>query len=409
MTESSNSSNGTDVNGTLAAVEAAAAGGSTFLAWSFSILRAGLVVVGATVIAGCTLLYIYQNEIIYPSAFPPGSRQVVFKPPEFGMPDYEDLTLETSDGFSIRVYVIRGKARGKSGDAKEGGSDGPADAAADDGLRQRKRADSKGSDDERAAAEGSAAPGSLGTDPDKWSEYTLVFFHANAGNMGHRLPIARWFHARFGCNIVMLDYRGYGFSTGKPNEAGIRTDVKTTMDYIYNHPVLGNTKLVLYGQSIGGAVTIDTAARPENQGKIHGIIVENTFLSLAKLVPEVMPIIGKLRLTWMVKDKWNSEESIARISSDVPMCFLSGARDELIREHNMHALYHAAKRRTPTPPPEHGWWFSFPNGTHNDTVVMPGYMDRIAEFWFAMVSRTRPPPPRSLASSPTDVAEEATE
>jgi fermentation-respiration switch protein FrsA (DUF1100 family) len=229
---------------------------------------------------------------------------------------------------------------------------------------------------------------------------------------------------RFGCNIVTLDYRGYGFSDGKPSEAGIRTDVQTTMEFVYDHPVLKNTKLIMYGQSIGGAVTLDAAAAPENRDRLAGIIVENTFLSLvgfridelprleltsclqqAKLVPEVMPIIRHLRLTWMVKDQWDSESAVARISPDVPMLFLSGAKDELIRPHNMHALYHAARARTEKV--ENTWWFSFPDGTHNDTVVMPGYMERIAEFWEAMISKLRPPPPRTIEDEPPVIEEVA--
>lgn len=50
------------------------------------------------------------------------------------------------------------------------------------------------------------------------------------------------------------------------------------LDYIKSHPILENTKVVLYGQSIGGAVATDLAAN--NPDRIAGIIVENTFLNL---------------------------------------------------------------------------------------------------------------------------------
>lgn len=59
----------------------------------------------------------------------------------------------------------------------------------------------------------------------------------------------------------MLSYRGYGLSSGQPSERGIRIDAQTALDWIRNHPVLKETLLVTYGQSIGGAVAIDLAAR----------------------------------------------------------------------------------------------------------------------------------------------------
>lgn len=59
----------------------------------------------------------------------------------------------------------------------------------------------------------------------------------------------------------MLSYRGYGRSTGEASEKGIRIDAQTALDYIKEHPVLKDTVVVLYGQSIGGAVAIDLASR----------------------------------------------------------------------------------------------------------------------------------------------------
>ena len=78
----------------------------------------------------------------------------MFKPTEFGMYEWEELTLETIDGFSVRAYVIRG--RPENGKAE--------------GVRRRK-----------SDVLGVGAAGSLGTDVAEWSGTTLVVFHANAG------------------------------------------------------------------------------------------------------------------------------------------------------------------------------------------------------------------------------------
>lgn len=93
-------------------------------------------------------------------------------------------------------------------------------------------------------------------------------------SQGHRLPLASVFYTRFGCNILMLSYRGYGLSTGSPSETGIRIDAQVALDFIKKHPLLKSTLIVLYGQSIGGAVSIDLASR--NKSSIHALILENT-------------------------------------------------------------------------------------------------------------------------------------
>ena len=167
-------------------------------------------------------LYFQQTKLIYPSEFPAGSRQTVPKPPEFGIHDYQDLVLKASDGVALKAYFIRNSS----------------------------------------------------------SKTTLIYYHANAGNMGHRLPIAKQLMDRLGCNILMLSYRGYGLSEGQANEKGMKLDAQAALDYVVSHDRLKGGKIIVYGQSIGGAVAIDITAR--NQGKIDALIIENTFLSMVR-------------------------------------------------------------------------------------------------------------------------------
>jgi pimeloyl-ACP methyl ester carboxylesterase len=113
----------------------------------------------------------------------------------------------------------------------------------------------------------------------------MLMFHGNAGNIGHRVPIAKILADDIGCNVLMLQYRGYGLSTGIPNEKGLAIDALTGLDYIRQRADLRHTKIVIYGQSLGGAVGIGLAARSHKEGDIAGIILENTFTSIRKLIP----------------------------------------------------------------------------------------------------------------------------
>lgn len=110
-------------------------------------------------------------------------------------------------------------------------------------------------------------------------------FHGNAGNIGHRVPIAIKLQEDLGCNVLMLEYRGYGFSTGTPDEQGLLIDAQTGLDYIRQRADLKDTQIIVYGQSLGGAVSVQLVASNQQAGRIAGLILENTFTSMRKMIP----------------------------------------------------------------------------------------------------------------------------
>jgi abhydrolase domain-containing protein 13 len=114
---------------------------------------------------------------------------------------------------------------------------------------------------------------------------TVLMFHGNAGNIGHRVPIARMLMQRMGCNVFMLEYRGYGLSTGSPDETGLMIDAQTAFDYLRQRAETRDNDIVIFGQSLGGAVSIQLVAKNQNDSRLVGLVLENTFLSMRKLIP----------------------------------------------------------------------------------------------------------------------------
>ena len=47
----------------------------------------------------------------------------------------------------------------------------------------------------------------------------VVWFHGNAGNIGHRVYNLALMHSRVGASVFLFDYRGYGRSEGSPSES----------------------------------------------------------------------------------------------------------------------------------------------------------------------------------------------
>lgn len=262
------------------------------------------------------LLYFKQNELIYPRNVPVDARTEVPSPRQFGITDFEDLQIPTPDGESLHAFFLRQpKSR----------------------LRRN---------------------------------ITVLMFHGNAGNIGHRVPIAKAIQDTLQCNVILLEYRGYGMSTGTPDEAGLKIDAQTGLDYMRQRPETSDTKFVIYGQSLGGAVAISLVASNQEQGDIGGLILENTFLSIRKLIPNIFP--PARYLARLCHQYWTSEDVLPKITK-VPILFLSGLKDELVPPSNMTQLFAVCKS-------ERKVWRTLPNGGHNDSVAEPGYFDHIHSF-----------------------------
>ncbi|SPO30211.1 related to Protein bem46 [Ustilago trichophora] len=317
-------------------------------------------VLAVSLISTAGLLYRYQTSLIYPSSFPAGSKAQVNTPDEYDLP-YTEEELITPDSQKLRVFVML-----------QGTKLAP----------RRPTPKIQAIEDEKPPQiERRSTPTQTGIIPvDTFDAElagkrpTVLFLHANAGNMGHRLPLAAVFFKRFGCNVVMLSYRGYGFSTGSPNERGIKIDTQTTLDFIRSHPSLSSTVLVAYGQSIGGAVAIDLAAR--NPASVHALILENTFLSIPELIPHVLPPVRPF--AFLCREYWNSGIVISKISPKVPVLFLSGRQDELVPPAHMDALFERCNSKVKVKK-------EFLDGTHNDTCIKPKYFESVGEFLLAHV------------------------
>ena len=87
---------------------------------------------------------------------------------------------------------------------------------------------------------------------------TILFFHANAGNMGMRMDNLEQMYRIVRANVFILSYRGYGNSEGNPSEAGIQLDAEAAIEYVFKSTIDTN-KVFIFGRSLGGAVAIYTA------------------------------------------------------------------------------------------------------------------------------------------------------
>ncbi len=164
--------------------------------------------------------------------------------------------------------------------------------------------------------------------------------------------------------MLVLDYRGYGRSEGRPSEAGIYLDARAALRELSQTEGLPERRIVLFGRSLGGAVAVDLA-----QGRrLAGIILESTFSSLEDAGRRLLGPLG----AWLARDRFDSASKIVEVRS--PLLFFHGDRDEVVDSALGQRLFELAP---------HPKTFERLRGAgHNDTVQVGGdaYFARIGAF-----------------------------
>jgi len=226
---------------------------------------------------------------------------------------------------------------------------------------------------------------------------TVLFFHGNAGNIGHRILCIKDLVQKLGCNVCLLEYRGYGHSDGTPSEEGLYLDAQAALDHLLGRPDVDPSKVVVFGRSLGGAVAIDLCSRAENRDKVAALLVENSFTcipDIARVLFNIRPI--RLIPAWFYKNKFNSSWKVRRISG-TPTLFLSGMNDNLVPSGMMTELFNACGSHS-----KH--LAKFPGGTHNETWNCRHYIATISYFFDEIIQLNGLPkenlhPPPTLVSS----------
>lgn len=84
---------------------------------------------------------------------------------------------------------------------------------------------------------------------------TILFFHGNAGNIGHRLPNVKGLHKHLQANVFLVEYRGYGLSEGSPSESGLYKDAQAALNYLISRQDIDPRRIIVFGRSLGNMMT----------------------------------------------------------------------------------------------------------------------------------------------------------
>jgi hypothetical protein len=216
------------------------------------------------------LLFFFQENLAY---YPELGREILTTPRDHGL-DYEALTLSTPDGERLDAWFVpKPQARG-----------------------------------------------------------AVLVLHGNAGNMSHRMDTIAMFH-RLGYSVLIFDYRGYGRSTGYPSEEGLYQDARTAWAHLTRERGLAPGRIVLFGESLGGAV----AARLAAEERPGALVLSSVFASAREFAADIYPW---LPTRWLVRMNYDSRAALASVHC--PVLVAHSPDDEIIPFSHGKKLFEAA-------------------------------------------------------------------
>ena len=192
----------------------------------------------------------------------------------------------------------------------------------------------------------------------------VLYFHGNGGNLSLWTDVyAGLWHQ--GMDVVALDYRGYGVSTGRPSERGLYQDVDALLAFVAERLPMVDAPAVYWGRSLGTPVAAYAASRRAPDG----IVLESGFPTMRSVI-ETNPIMWGL--SWLSSYSFPTAAWMADVQS--PALVLHGDRDDVI-------AYRLGKRlhdRLPGPKR----FVTLPGIDHNYPVPAewPIYWDAVRDF-----------------------------
>jgi fermentation-respiration switch protein FrsA (DUF1100 family) len=201
-------------------------------------------------------------------------------------------------------------------------------------------------------------------EPDRPDSLAVLFLHGNAGNVSHRLDKLLIFRD-LGVSVLIIDYRGYGRSEGRPNERGTYADADAAYAHLVSERGVAPQRIVVYGESLGAAVAVDLASRVE----VGGVVMESAFTSVVEVGQGMFPF---LPVRWLVRNRYDSLSKIGRVRA--PLLILHSVNDEFFPMRHPRRLLDAAnepKRLVEL------------RGGHNDAFLVSEaiYRSALAEFF----------------------------
>ena len=198
----------------------------------------------------------------------------------------------------------------------------------------------------------------------------IIWFHGNAGNIGHRVENLVLMREQLRVSVFLFDYRGYGNSEGAPSEQGLYLDAEAALGYTKTRSGLeADEGIVYFGRSLGAAVAVELATRYPPRA----LVLESPFTSIQGMAQKLHPVVSKLvPLGLVVQSRFDALAKIGQVRT--PVMVLHGDQDDMIPIEMGRELFEAAN--------EPKAFYAISGASHNDTYAVGGvpYFDALRAF-----------------------------
>jgi pimeloyl-ACP methyl ester carboxylesterase len=153
-------------------------------------------------------------------------------------------------------------------------------------------------------------------------------------------------YALRGIDVLMVDFRGYGKSTGSPTETKVKLDLETAYQYLKKEKKLDNKNIILHGHCLAGAIASDLAARhpgvnlvldrsfaehremigPAMASGVSNPTLKKVCLKIAKIVKKILPSIVN----------FNTALNLEKVTGNVAI--VKSLKDELVPDEQTDKL-----------------------------------------------------------------------
>lgn len=171
---------------------------------------------------------------------------------------------------------------------------------------------------------------------------TVLFLHGNAENISTHFRSVAWLPAQ-GYNVLALDYRGYGASDGLPTLAGAQQDIDAALLHLLAHRQVDAQRIVIFGQSLGGALSLFYVAHSAHRANIRALITDSAFSDYRTVARDSL---ANFALTWplqwlpwlLIDDDYSPLQAVALVSP-IPLLIIHGTQDSAVAMRHAQRLY----------------------------------------------------------------------